>query len=225
MNFWCSAVEGRRRTGAIVAAKLSRLAVPPYDVSDLRRGTGCMSTGKTLFDKVWDLHVVARLGDGYDLLHVDRQLIHDLSGTRALQRLGRAGPWGARSGPELRHPRPHRLDRARRRRRRAVRRALRDAAARAEPRPWHPPVRRASRGSWHRPRDRPGAGPDLARRHLGLRRQPYLHPWGAWARSPGASGRARWRTCWPPRPWSSASRNGCASASTARYSLGSRRRT
>ena len=50
-----------------------------------------MRTGKTLLDKVWDLHVVARLGDGYDLLHVDRQLIHDLSGTRALQRLAELG--------------------------------------------------------------------------------------------------------------------------------------
>ena len=38
----------------------------------------------TLFDKVWDSHVVADLGDGWALLHVDRHLLHDLSGGRAL---------------------------------------------------------------------------------------------------------------------------------------------
>ena len=34
--------------------------------------------GKTLFDKVWDEHVVARRADGNELLYVDRHLIHDL---------------------------------------------------------------------------------------------------------------------------------------------------
>ena len=38
----------------------------------------------TLFDKVWDSHVVTSLGDGWDLLHIDRHLLHDLSGGRAL---------------------------------------------------------------------------------------------------------------------------------------------
>ena len=39
---------------------------------------------RTLFDKVWDSHVVADLGAGWSLLHVDRHLLHDLSGGRAL---------------------------------------------------------------------------------------------------------------------------------------------
>ena len=39
---------------------------------------------KTLFDKIWDNHVVRSLGEGLDLLHVDRLLVHDLSGSRAL---------------------------------------------------------------------------------------------------------------------------------------------
>ncbi len=39
---------------------------------------------RTLFDKVWDSHVVADLGDGWSLLHIDRHLLHDLSGGRAL---------------------------------------------------------------------------------------------------------------------------------------------
>ena len=39
---------------------------------------------RTLFEKCWAPHVVADLGGGYALLHVDRNLLHDLSGGRAL---------------------------------------------------------------------------------------------------------------------------------------------
>ena len=39
---------------------------------------------KTLFDKIWESHVVADLGEGWALLHIDRVLLHDLSGARAL---------------------------------------------------------------------------------------------------------------------------------------------
>ena len=39
---------------------------------------------RTLFDKLWDSHVVADLGGGWALLHIDRHLLHDLSGGRAL---------------------------------------------------------------------------------------------------------------------------------------------
>lgn len=46
---------------------------------------------KTFFDKVWDEHVVTDLGDGFSLLQVDRNFIHDLSGTRALKRLAEEG--------------------------------------------------------------------------------------------------------------------------------------
>lgn len=42
---------------------------------------------RTLFDKVWDAHVVQSLGDGWDLLHIDRHLLHDLSGTAGLHDL------------------------------------------------------------------------------------------------------------------------------------------
>jgi 3-isopropylmalate/(R)-2-methylmalate dehydratase large subunit len=41
-------------------------------------------SGLTLFDKIWQAHVVADLGDGYALLHVDRHLLHDLGGGRAV---------------------------------------------------------------------------------------------------------------------------------------------
>jgi 3-isopropylmalate/(R)-2-methylmalate dehydratase large subunit len=41
--------------------------------------------GKTLFDKLWDSHVIKDLGDGWALLHIDRHLLHDLSGAPALR--------------------------------------------------------------------------------------------------------------------------------------------
>jgi len=44
--------------------------------------------GTTLFEKVWAAHVVADLGGGFQLLHVDRHLQHDLGGGKALAELG-----------------------------------------------------------------------------------------------------------------------------------------
>jgi 3-isopropylmalate/(R)-2-methylmalate dehydratase large subunit len=35
---------------------------------------------ETLFDKIWNRHVVADLGDGYALLHVSRNIMHDGGG-------------------------------------------------------------------------------------------------------------------------------------------------
>jgi 3-isopropylmalate/(R)-2-methylmalate dehydratase large subunit len=45
----------------------------------------------TMFDRIWDQHAVADLGEGWSLLHLDRILLHDLSGGRALQDLAEAG--------------------------------------------------------------------------------------------------------------------------------------
>ena len=47
--------------------------------------------GRTLFDKIWDSHVVAELGEGWALLHIDRHLLHDLSGARALEEVAKRG--------------------------------------------------------------------------------------------------------------------------------------
>jgi 3-isopropylmalate/(R)-2-methylmalate dehydratase large subunit len=46
---------------------------------------------RTLFDKLWDAHVVRDLGDGWALLHVDRHLLHDLSGPPALAEVAARG--------------------------------------------------------------------------------------------------------------------------------------
>jgi len=41
-------------------------------------------TGRTLLAKIWDQHVIARISEDWDLLHVDRHLLHDLGGSRGL---------------------------------------------------------------------------------------------------------------------------------------------
>ena len=48
-------------------------------------------TPRTLFENTWTPHLVADLGEGYALLHVDRNLLHDLSGARGLDEVARRG--------------------------------------------------------------------------------------------------------------------------------------
>jgi len=48
-------------------------------------------SGRTLFDKIWDLHVVDELGDGMQLLFVDRHVIHELSGYRGQTEIAKRG--------------------------------------------------------------------------------------------------------------------------------------
>ncbi len=50
-----------------------------------------MSETKTLIKKLWNTHVVRSLGEDLDLLHVDRLLLHDLSGARAMKELQERG--------------------------------------------------------------------------------------------------------------------------------------
>ena len=54
---------------------------------------------QTMFDKIWDLHVISDLGGDMALLHADRILVHDLSGARALGALLEEG--GEVRNPEL----------------------------------------------------------------------------------------------------------------------------
>lgn len=49
------------------------------------------SVPSTLFDKVWQAHVIEELGDGWALLHIDRHLLHDLSGSRGMGELDARG--------------------------------------------------------------------------------------------------------------------------------------
>jgi 3-isopropylmalate/(R)-2-methylmalate dehydratase large subunit len=46
---------------------------------------------RTLFDKLWDAHVIRDLGDGWALIHIDRHLLHDLSGGPAMAEVAERG--------------------------------------------------------------------------------------------------------------------------------------
>src|SRR5258707_278399 len=59
----------------------------------------CQMSARSLFAKIWDDHVVADLGDNAFLLHIDRHLLHDLGGSRAL--LDLKGPGLKVRNPEL----------------------------------------------------------------------------------------------------------------------------
>ena len=46
---------------------------------------------RTLFDKVWDSHVVERLPDGTCILYIDRHLVHEVTSPQAFEGLRAAG--------------------------------------------------------------------------------------------------------------------------------------
>lgn len=53
--------------------------------------------GKTLYDKLWDSHLVKQRDDGTALIYIDRQLIHEVTSPQAFEglRLAKRKPWRA----------------------------------------------------------------------------------------------------------------------------------
>lgn len=69
------------------------VAIPP-DAFALSRHSPKLrprTMGATLFDKVWNEHVVDSIADGVDLIHIDRHLLHDLNGVGGLREIKRLG--------------------------------------------------------------------------------------------------------------------------------------
>ncbi|HEY9550040.1 MAG TPA: 3-isopropylmalate dehydratase large subunit, partial [Kiloniellaceae bacterium] len=56
-----------------------------------------MSAPRTLFDKIWDSHVVDRQDDGTCLIYIDRHLVHEVTSPQAFEGL-------RLTGRKLRHP-------------------------------------------------------------------------------------------------------------------------
>ncbi|AOA57203.1 3-isopropylmalate dehydratase large subunit [Acinetobacter larvae] len=56
---------------------------------------GKKPTGKTLYDKLWDDHLVKQRDDGSSLLYIDRHLLHEVTSPQAFEGLQLAGrqPW------------------------------------------------------------------------------------------------------------------------------------
>ncbi|WP_409187187.1 aconitase family protein [Antarcticibacterium sp. 1MA-6-2] len=42
---------------------------------------------KTLFDKIWDAHVVESISNGPDVLYIDKHLIHEVTSPQAFNEL------------------------------------------------------------------------------------------------------------------------------------------
>jgi len=67
-------------------------------------GTEYTAVGKTLYDKLWDQHLVKKNDDGTALIYIDRQLLHEVTSPQAFEGLRLAGrqPW--RVGANLATP-------------------------------------------------------------------------------------------------------------------------
>ncbi len=52
-------------------------------------------SGKTLYDKLWDAHVVSQRDDGSALIYIDRHIVHEVTSPQAFEGLRLAGrkPW------------------------------------------------------------------------------------------------------------------------------------
>lgn len=52
-------------------------------------------TARTLYDKLWDMHVVTERDDGSSLLYIDRHIVHEVTSPQAFEGLRLAGrkPW------------------------------------------------------------------------------------------------------------------------------------
>jgi 3-isopropylmalate/(R)-2-methylmalate dehydratase large subunit len=48
-------------------------------------------TARTLFDKIWDAHIVDRMADGTCVLYIDRHLVHEVTSPQAFEGLRLAG--------------------------------------------------------------------------------------------------------------------------------------
>ena len=46
-----------------------------------------MSAPKTLFDKIWDAHLIDRDDDGSSLIYIDRHLVHEVTSPQAFEGL------------------------------------------------------------------------------------------------------------------------------------------
>ena len=80
---------------------------------------------QTLFDKIWDAHLVAQRADGRDLIYIDRHVLHELHAPHAFEELAEAAAAGAPARPDFLGAGSHRRHQARpRRQHQSVRRGV-----------------------------------------------------------------------------------------------------
>ena len=92
-----------------------------------------MPQPKTLYDKIWDAHLVHEAPDGTSLVYIDRHLVHEVTSPQAFEGLRMAGRKVRAPGKDRRGARPQRPDR---------RRPRQGHRERGEPHPGRHPARR-----------------------------------------------------------------------------------
>ena len=71
--------------------KPTRRPPPPSNAASPERESAMADQPRTLFDKIWDSHVVERLPDGTCILYIDRHLVHEVTSPQAFEGLRTAG--------------------------------------------------------------------------------------------------------------------------------------
>jgi 3-isopropylmalate/(R)-2-methylmalate dehydratase large subunit len=56
---------------------------------------------RTLYDKIWDDHVVERRDDGTCLIYIDRHLVHEVTSPQAFEGTADGGTQGAAAGSDV----------------------------------------------------------------------------------------------------------------------------
>lgn len=69
-----------------------------------------MSKPTTLYDKIWNDHLVHEAEDGTCLLYIDRHLVHEVTSPQAFEAPARHRPQGPCAGKDARRRRPQRAD-------------------------------------------------------------------------------------------------------------------
>ena len=138
--------------------------------------------GKTLYDKLWEMHEVKRRDDGSSLIYIDRHILHEVTSPQAFEGLRLAGrkPW--RIDANIATP-DHNVPTTKAERQGGLESiadpgiALAGADAGRELRRLrHPRIQDERQPPGHRACGRPGTGRHLAGHDRGLRRFAHLHP-------------------------------------------------
>ena len=80
MPFWRGEIQSRQRFGIALEADRG-----------IRYGAPMASRPRTLYEKIWDAHVIDRRADGTCLMFIDRHLVHEVTSPQAFEGLRVAG--------------------------------------------------------------------------------------------------------------------------------------
>ena len=175
-----------------------------------------MANPQTLYDKIWNAHVVRVDEHGTTLLYIDRQLVHEVTSAQAFEGLRLADRKPRRPEANLAVP-DHNVPTTDRHL------GIVDPVSRLQvetleaelPGVRHHAVRDGRQTPGHRACGRAGGGLHAAGHDHRLRRSAIPPPTAPSARWPSVSAPPRWSMCWPLSACCRRSPRRCWSASTA----------